>query len=110
LPDFGAGILRLRIRDSDGGLAFPQLRFRGYAAAKEPPLMKAATLVGIVLVVLGILALAYQGFTYTKRDKIVDIGPIHATADTQHTVSLPPVVGGLALVGGIVLIAFGARK
>jgi len=72
--------------------------------------MKSATLIGIVLVILGILALAYQGFTYTKRDKIVDIGPIHATEDRQHTVPLPPIVGGLALVGGIVLIAVGSRN
>jgi uncharacterized membrane protein len=72
--------------------------------------MKSATLLGIVLVIAGIFALAYQGFTYTKRDKIVDLGPIHATEDRKHTVPLPPVVGGLALVGGIVLIAVGSRN
>jgi uncharacterized membrane protein len=72
--------------------------------------MKSATLIGIVLVILGILALAYQGFTYTKREKVVDLGPIHATKDTQETVPLPPIVGGLALIGGIVLIAVGSRN
>jgi uncharacterized membrane protein len=71
--------------------------------------MKSATLIGIVLVILGIVALAYQGFTYTKREKVVDLGPIHATRDAKEHVSLPPVVGGLALVGGIVLIAVGSR-
>jgi len=72
--------------------------------------MKSATLIGIVLVVVGILALAYQGFTYTKREKVVDIGPIHATKDTKETFPLPPIVGGLALVGGVVLIAVGSRN
>ena len=72
--------------------------------------MKSATLIGIVLVILGIFALAYQGFTYTKREKVVDLGPIHATKDTKETVPLPPFVGGLALIGGIVLIAVGSRN
>ena len=72
--------------------------------------MKSATLVGIVLVIVGIFALAYQGFTYTKREKVVDLGPIHATKDIEKTVPLPPIVGGLALIGGIVLIAVGSRN
>jgi hypothetical protein len=66
--------------------------------------------VGVLLVVFGLLALIYQGFTYTKRETVVDIGPVHATADRQKTVPLPPVVGGLALVGGVVLLVAGARK
>ena len=61
--------------------------------------MKSITLVGILLVVLGGLALAYQGFNYTRRERIIDIGPIHATADTQEHVPVPPIVGGLALGG-----------
>jgi uncharacterized membrane protein len=72
--------------------------------------MKSATLIGILLVIGGILALAYQGFSYTKREKVVDIGPIHATKDTKETIPLPPIVGGLALVGGIVLIVMGSRN
>ena len=72
--------------------------------------MKASTLSGIVLVVIGLFALAYQGISYTKREKIVDVGPIHATKDTTKTISLPPIVGGLSLIGGIVLIAVGAKK
>ena len=67
--------------------------------------MRGATLIGLVLVVLGILALVYQGIGYTKREKVVDIGPIHATADKHETIPLPPILGAIALVGGIVLIA-----
>lgn len=65
---------------------------------------------GILLIVLGILALAYGGFSYTKREKIVDIGPIEATAETKETVPLPPILGGLALAGGIVLLIAGSKK
>lgn len=68
------------------------------------------TLVGIALIVLGIVAFAYQGITYTSREKVIDIGPIHATADTQKTIPIPPIVGGLVLVGGIVLVVVGAKK
>ncbi len=71
---------------------------------------KPITLVGIVLIVLGVVALAYQGITYTSRETIVDIGPIHATADTQKTIPLSPLLGGLALVGGIALVVVGAKK
>jgi len=63
---------------------------------------------GIVLVVLGLIGLAWGGFTYTTREKVVDIGPIHATRDERHTVPLPPIAGAVALIGGIVLIV--ARK
>lgn len=72
--------------------------------------MKSTTILGIILIVLGIFALAYQGISYTKREKVVDLGPIHATKDTTKTIPLPPVLGGLALVGGIVLIAVGAKN
>jgi uncharacterized membrane protein len=68
------------------------------------------TLVGIALIVLGIVAFAYQGITYTSREKIIDIGPIQATADTQKTILLPPILGGLVLAGGIVLMLVGAKK
>lgn len=68
------------------------------------------TLVGIALIVLGIVAFAYQGITYTSREKIIDIGPIQATANTRKTIPLSPLLGGLALVGGIVLVAVGAKK
>jgi uncharacterized membrane protein len=72
--------------------------------------MKQITLVGIALIVLGIVAFAYQGITYTSREKIIDIGPIQATADTQKTIPLSPLLGGLVLAGGIVLVIVGAKK
>jgi uncharacterized membrane protein len=68
------------------------------------------TIVGIALILLGIVAFAYQGITYTSREKIIDIGPIQATAETEKTIPLSPVLGGLALVGGIVLVVVGAKK
>ena len=67
-------------------------------------------LLGVALIVLGIVAFAYQGITYTSREKVIDIGPIHATADTQKTIPLSPLLGGLAFVGGIVLVVVGAKK
>ena len=67
--------------------------------------MKSGTLIGLALVVLGILALVYQGIGYTKQKDIVDVGPIHATTYQHKTIPLPPVVGAIALIGGIVLIA-----
>ena len=72
--------------------------------------INAITPVGIALILLGIVALAYQGITYTSREKVIDIGPLHATADTQKTIPLSPLLGGLALVGGIVLVVVGAKK
>jgi len=62
------------------------------------------------LIVLGGLALAYQGFDYTHQEKVLDLGPIHASAEKQDRVSIPPILGGLALVGGIVLLVVGSRK
>ena len=72
--------------------------------------MKPIFLVGILLVVLGALVLAYQGFNYTHQEKVLDVGPIHATAEEQKHVSIPPVLGGLVLVGGIALVIVGAKK
>jgi uncharacterized membrane protein len=67
------------------------------------------TLVGIALIVLGIVAFAYQGISYTSREKVIDIGPLQASVDTKKTISLPPIFGGLVLVGGIVLVVVGAK-
>jgi uncharacterized membrane protein len=72
--------------------------------------MKPIFWVGILLIVLGGLALAYQGFDYTHQEKVLDLGPIHATAEEQKHVSIPPVLGGLVLAGGIALVIVGARK
>jgi uncharacterized membrane protein YidH (DUF202 family) len=67
-------------------------------------------LVGIVLIVIGVIALAYGGISYTRREKVLDIGPIEATAERRETIPLPPVLGGLALAGGVVLLIAGSRK
>jgi hypothetical protein len=72
--------------------------------------MKATSMVGIALVVLGIIGLIYQGIGYTKRKDVVDIGPIHATKDTHETIPIPPVLGGIALIGGIALLIVGAKS
>ena len=60
---------------------------------------------GIILLALGLFGLAWGGFSYTTREKVVDIGPIHATRDKTHNVALPPIAGAVALIGGIVLLA-----
>jgi hypothetical protein len=65
---------------------------------------------GYVLIAIGIISLAIGGITYTKREKVLDIGPIQATADRQKTIPLPPLLGGLALVGGIVLVVASSKK
>lgn len=72
--------------------------------------MKPAALVGVVLIVVGLFALVYQGFTYTSRDKVIDLGPIQATADREHTLPLSPIVGISALAVGVVLLVVGLRK
>ncbi|HWP59432.1 MAG TPA: hypothetical protein VNL14_16180 [Candidatus Acidoferrales bacterium] len=71
--------------------------------------MKASVVVGIILIALAILSFGYQGITYTKREKVVDLGPIEATAAKRETIPLPPIVGAIALVGGIALIVAGSR-
>jgi len=63
-----------------------------------------------VLIVLGLAALAYQGFSYTSRETVIDIGPIKATADTQKTVPIPPIAGVVAVVAGVALVFAGMRK
>jgi hypothetical protein len=72
--------------------------------------MKPITWLGILLVILGALALAYQGFNYTRQEKVLDVGPIHATAERHERVSIPPLLGGLALVGGVALLVVGAKR
>ena len=72
--------------------------------------MKTYTLLGVILIIVGVVAFAYQGITYTTREKVVDIGPLQVTADKTKTLPLPPIVGGIALVGGIVLLVLGSKK
>jgi hypothetical protein len=71
--------------------------------------MKPLSLIGIVLLVAGLAALIYQGVTYTSRETVIDIGPITATADREKTVPIPPVVGVVAVIGGVALLIAGSR-
>jgi hypothetical protein len=64
---------------------------------------------GIILVVIGLIGLAWGGFTYTTRESVVDIGPIHATREKTHTVPLPPILGAVALIGGVALLISGKK-
>jgi uncharacterized membrane protein len=72
--------------------------------------MKPVTVVGIILIVLGVVALAYQGISYTTSEKVVDLGPLQVEAKRERTIPLPPLLGGLALAGGIVLLIVGSRR
>jgi hypothetical protein len=65
---------------------------------------------GIILIALGLFGLAWGGFTYTTKEKVVDIGPIHATRDETNNVPLPPIAGAAALIGGIVLLVAGGKE
>jgi drug/metabolite transporter (DMT)-like permease len=66
--------------------------------------------IGVILIVLGVCGLAWGGFSYTTREKVVDIGPIHATRDETHNVLLPPLAGAAALIGGVLLLAAGGKE
>lgn len=72
--------------------------------------MKPLALVGVVLIILGIIALAYQGITYTTREKIIDLGPLKASVEKEKTIPLPPVLGGLAVAAGVFLVWVGAKR
>jgi uncharacterized membrane protein len=72
--------------------------------------MKPIIWVGILLVVLGALALAYQGSTYTHRERVMDVGSMHVTREDHDRVSIPPILGGLALLGGIALLVVGGKR
>ena len=72
--------------------------------------MKPTTLIGMALIVLGVLALAYQGITYTTHEKVVEVGPLKATVEKEKKIPLPPIVGVLALAAGVALVIVGARK
>jgi hypothetical protein len=67
-------------------------------------------ILAIALIAVGIIAFAYQGITYTSRDKVVDLGPLHVTAERSHTLPLPPIVGAVALVGGLALLLMTGQK
>lgn len=71
--------------------------------------MGGRTILGIALIAIGLLALAYQGFSYTTQKKVVDIGPIQATKEEHHTIPLPPILGALALLSGVVVVVADKR-
>ena len=80
-----------------------------YVARRHDP-MKPAAIVGILLVIIGVIGLAYGGFSYTREKTVVDLGPIKATAETRESIPVPPILGGFALVGGIVMLVTSAKK
>lgn len=72
--------------------------------------MRAATIIGIILIAVGIVALVYQGVSYTTEQTVLELGPVDVQAEERRTIPLPPILGGLALAGGIALVIAGSRK
>jgi drug/metabolite transporter (DMT)-like permease len=72
--------------------------------------MKPATIIGIILILVGVVGFALGGFSFTQKEKVLDVGPIEATAEDKETVPIPPILAGLALVAGVGLVAVGARR
>jgi hypothetical protein len=97
-----------------GSPAFGGIEWISYLGSKNEGIntmrLNPIMLVGIALIVLGIVAFAYQGISYTSREKVIDIGPLQASVDTKKTIPLSPLLGGLAPAGGIVLVVVGAKK
>ena len=72
--------------------------------------MKPAAIVGVLLIIVGIAGLAFGGFSFTHKEKVLDVGPIQASADKKESLPVPPILGALAFVGGVVLLATSARR
>ena len=72
--------------------------------------MKLLTVIGIILILLGVVSLVSNGFSYKTREKVIDVGPIEATAEKNKRVNIPPALGIIALAGGIVMVVAGGRK
>jgi hypothetical protein len=72
--------------------------------------MKTPAIFGILLIMLGIAAFAYQSFTYTTTEKAIDLGPIQVTAEKEHTIPLPPIVGAVAIIGGVLFLMQGRKS
>lgn len=75
-----------------------------------PATMNTTKLLAIILIAVGIIAFAYQGISYTSRESVVDLGPLHVTAEKSHTLPLPPIVGALTLLGGLALLLMDGKK
>jgi hypothetical protein len=82
----------------------------GQSSALREDVMRSTAVIGVVLIVLGLAALAYQGINYTTRETVIDVGPVHATAERQRRLPLPPVLGAVVVAGGIVMLVAGMRK
>ena len=72
--------------------------------------MKPMMIIGIVLIVLGVAGLVFGGISYTTREKVVDIGGFHVTAEKRKSIPIPAIVGGLALAGGVAAVLVAAKK
>jgi drug/metabolite transporter (DMT)-like permease len=72
--------------------------------------MRPAAIVGILLIIIGIAGLAFGGFSFTRKEKVLDVGPVEATADKKESLPVPPILGAIAIVGGAVLLAVSARR
>jgi hypothetical protein len=72
--------------------------------------MKTNTVFAIILIAVGIMAVAYQGFTYTTREKVMDLGPVHVTTERTKTIPLPPILGMVAAVSGLILLVVSRKK
>jgi cytochrome c biogenesis protein CcdA len=86
------------------------MQFRAVARSLHTAGRGLMRIIGILLIAVGLISLALGGISYTKREKVLDIGPIEATAERQKTIPLPPLLGGLALAGGVVLLIAGSKK
>src|SRR4051812_22959494 len=84
--------------------------FPGGVSIAHGQRMRTKNVIGAILIVIGLVSLLMGGFRWTQNKTVVDVGPIKATAQEHKTVPIPPVVGALALIGGIVLIAVPARR
>ena len=71
--------------------------------------MKPHTLFAALFILIGVIALAYQGITYTTTENAIDLGPLKVTTEKEHTIPLPPIVGGIAIIGGILMLAAGRK-
>ena len=72
--------------------------------------MTGSKIIALILIALGIIALVYQGISYQSQDRVVDLGPLHVTAERTHTLPLPPIAGAVALLGGVALLIFDRKK
>ena len=72
--------------------------------------MNPKTIIGVILIIVGVVALSYQGFSYTTREKAIDLGPLQVIAEEKHTVPIPPILGGIALVVGIGLLVWNPKR